>query len=388
MGRLSRAQSQEHNRARVLAAAREEFAERGFRDAKIDGIAERAELTRGAVYSNFSGKRALYFTVLAGLAERAPEPTPQEPGLTPREALGALARAWLARLPLTTDEHRGLARLGMELMPEILSDERLRPPFAQLMKLDAILLGLALERLRPAEQAGGRLVWMAEAALTTLQGASLMAAAAPGFTEPFDIVSACEHLTELDRDDRRFSTPWNTRARPVDEPWSPPGATDAVRAEPAPLGDDGVVAILGLHRLEAVEEAVRAAPPGAAITAVLVTGGSDELAPLARLTVADLCGCLRQAFPRSAWPRLRVVFDESGAVAAAAGLPVVGEGTETAVRVESGRIVLRADGRGACHTAASAPSAGTTGGDGTGTGLAGDSIPPGRAGRRGRPAGP
>ncbi|MGH3397592.1 MAG: TetR family transcriptional regulator, partial [Streptosporangiaceae bacterium] len=74
MSRLTRAQAQERNRARVLAAARQEFTERGFRDAKVDSIAERAELTRGAVYSNFPGKRALYFTILAQDAERAGSP--------------------------------------------------------------------------------------------------------------------------------------------------------------------------------------------------------------------------------------------------------------------------------------------------------------------------
>ena len=62
---MTRAEMQEQNRAKVLAAARAEFVERGFRDAKIDVIAERAALTRGAVYSNFPGKRALYFAVLA-----------------------------------------------------------------------------------------------------------------------------------------------------------------------------------------------------------------------------------------------------------------------------------------------------------------------------------
>jgi len=56
---------QERNRAAVLAAARAEFVERGFRDAKVDVIASRAGLTRGAVYSNFPSKRALYFAVLA-----------------------------------------------------------------------------------------------------------------------------------------------------------------------------------------------------------------------------------------------------------------------------------------------------------------------------------
>src|SRR5690606_39654261 len=71
MARRTRAQAQERTRERVLAAARTEFLERGFRDAKIDVIAERAELTRGAVYSNFPGKRALYLAVLSSEERRA-----------------------------------------------------------------------------------------------------------------------------------------------------------------------------------------------------------------------------------------------------------------------------------------------------------------------------
>ncbi|MFI9586213.1 TetR/AcrR family transcriptional regulator [Streptomyces sp. NPDC052236] len=394
MSRLTRAEAQERNRTRVLAAARDEFTERGFRDAKIDGIADRAGLTRGAVYSNFPGKRALYFAVLADLAERAPQQTlpphrphppqrPQrprseprwephsepgsEPGSTPGEALGALARAWMARLiPLATDEQYGPPRLGRDLMPEVLADARTRQPFAQLMKLDAILLALALEALRPPGTPAVRLVRIAEAALTTLHGASLMADAAPGFVDPFNVISACERLAGLDLADE-WPPPhlaYIPGARPAAEPWSPPCALDLVRDEPARLTDDGVVAVLGLHRLEAVEEAVRGVPPGTRVTAVLVTGAPDELVPLARLAVADLCACLRQAFPASAWPGLRVVYDASGALAAAAGVSAVSDGTETAVRIEAGRIVARADGRGACHAAAtvtagsSSPAAG------------------------------
>jgi hypothetical protein len=115
-----------------------------------------------------------------------------------------------------------------------------------------------------------------------------------------------------------------------------------------------VVAILGLHRLAAAEEAVRAAPPEADVTAVLVTSAPDELAPLARLTIADLCACLHQSFPPSAWPRLQIVYDESGVLAAVAGVPAISDATETAVRIQAGRIVARADGYGACHAAASA----------------------------------
>src|SRR5262249_8978347 len=155
-------------------------------------------------------------------------------------------------------------------------------PYAQLMKLDAILLGLALEQLHPA---AGRRVGVAETVLTMLQGASQLTAAAPGFVEEFSVIAACERLAGLDLGDV-----WQPphldhvpKARPVDEAWSPPSAVDAVRADPARLGGDGVVAVLGLHRAAAIEEAIRAAPADAEVTAVLVTGAPDELASLARL---------------------------------------------------------------------------------------------------------
>ena len=352
MSRLSRAESQRQNRGRVLAAARDEFTERGFRDAKIDAIAERAGLTRGAVYSNFPGKQALYFAVLAQDAERPPEPQRRRPGQNRRDALGEFARAWVTRLPMATDDQRSAARLGVDLLPEIIAEERTRLPFDQLMRLSAILLGLALEQLPGA--ADGRQVRLAEAVLTMLQGASQLAAAAPGFLEPFTVVSACEQLADLGLDDA-WQPPHLAHvpaARPADTPWSPPPAADALRGGPADLAGDGVVAVLGLHRLAAIEEAVRAAAPADQVTAVLVTGVPEELAPLARLIVAELLTCLRPAFPPAAWPRLQLIHDESAAVAAAAGVPAVSDATETAVRIRTGRVVARAEGFGASHAAA------------------------------------
>jgi AcrR family transcriptional regulator len=355
MVRLSRAETQERNRAKVLAAARDEFAERGFREAKIDAIAERAELTRGAVYSNFPGKRALYFAVLADLADRAPRPATPPPAATAADVLAAFARAWVARLPLATDSESGEARLGRDLLPEILADEHTRRPFAQLMRVTAILLGLALERARP----GHRLVRVAEAALTTLHGASQLAAAAPGFGEPFHLVTACTALLDLDlRDDWPPTPPITSHARPADTPWTPPTATDLLTGEPFRPGD-GVVTVLGLHRAGAFEEAVRT---GADVTAVLVTSDPGELAALTRLAIADFRGCLDQAVPPPAWPRLRLVCDATGDLAAAAGVTAVSDATETAVRVEGGRIVVRAEGYGACHAAAVGPGPGRSSG--------------------------
>ncbi|HEY8371369.1 MAG TPA: TetR/AcrR family transcriptional regulator [Pseudonocardiaceae bacterium] len=357
MGRLTRAKMQQHTRARVLAAAWEEFAHRGFRNARIDAIAERAALTRGAVYSNFPGKRALYFAVLADLVEHAPPPPHPAPGRTAREALGAFARAWIAGFSLADGEGYGMARLVSDLLSEIVADEQVRRPFGQLMKLDALMLALALEQLHPPARSSGepprRLVRLAETVLTTLYGAGQVTAAAPGLVEPFDVVSACEQLAELSLDDWWSPPPTAPQPQPTDEPWAPPAVPDLVRGEPALLTGDGVVAVLGLHRLTAVEEAVRAAPAESRVTAVLVTSDPEELAPLARLTLAGPCGCLRQAFPRAAWPRLQVVCDELGVLAAAAGVPAVSDITETAVRIEAGRIVARAEGRGACHAVAS-----------------------------------
>lgn len=349
MARLSRAEAQSLNRARVLAAARDEFLALGFREAKIDSIAERAELTRGAVYSNFPGKRALYFAVLAAEAESVVSETPADVPSTSRSALAAFARAWMARLPLTTDES---ARLDADLMPEIQADTQTRLPFAQLMKLDALLLGLALENLAfdGLRTATGRRVRIAETALTTLHGASQLAAVAPGFVEPFDVVRACAQLVDLDLDDAWLPPhlPHVARARPVDASWAPPPSLDD---PPAPLGS-GVVAVLGLHRLGAVEEAVRTAPAGTDITAVVVSSTPAELSALARLTVASLHSCLRQSFPAKALPRLRILHDDTGSVAAAAGFPAVSDATEAAITIREGRIIARAEGYGACHAAA------------------------------------
>jgi hypothetical protein len=200
------------------------------------------------------------------------------------------------------------------------------------------------------------MVGIAGIALTMLHGASQLAAAAPGFGEPFAIIQACQRLAALDLDDawRPAYLPHVAPARPADAPWSPPAATDALRDRPADLTGDGVVAVLGPHRLIAVEEALRAAPVDAAVTVAVVTGDPGELGPLIRLVITELRGHLRAAVPAFARPRIQVVHDESGALATAAGVSAISDATESAIRIRSGRIVARADGYGASHAAASA----------------------------------
>ncbi len=117
---------------------------------------------------------------------------------------------------------------------------------------------------------------------------------------------------------------------------APAALPDLVTGEPVVFG--GGLAVLGVHRLGAVEEAVRAG-----FTVVVVTSDPGELGRLVRLRIGDLAGCVRRVL-RPAWPA--VVLDERGAVAAAAGVRDADD-TEAAVWVEDGAIVARASGRGA-----------------------------------------
>jgi AcrR family transcriptional regulator len=63
--RISRDDSKARTRADLIAAARGVFLARGFHAATLDEIAERAGYTKGAVYSNFTGKDDLFLALLA-----------------------------------------------------------------------------------------------------------------------------------------------------------------------------------------------------------------------------------------------------------------------------------------------------------------------------------
>jgi AcrR family transcriptional regulator len=57
-------------RARVLRAAGEVFAERGFAAASLDQVAAAAGFTKGAVYSNFGSKDELFLALMAAEVAR------------------------------------------------------------------------------------------------------------------------------------------------------------------------------------------------------------------------------------------------------------------------------------------------------------------------------
>ncbi|MES4903451.1 MULTISPECIES: helix-turn-helix domain-containing protein [unclassified Streptomyces] len=355
MVRLTRAQQQELTRATVLAAAREEFADHGYAEAKVDRIAERAELTRGAVYSNFPSKRALYLAVLVDVAQAsAAEELPRSSPESVADALGAFARVWLERLPLVGEPSAG-GHLRLRSLSGVLDDEPARTGLAQIVRLEALLLALALESHRPRGAKRVRRVRLAELVLTLLNGSAGLAETAPGFGDPFDVARACEHLAGIDLADvwDPPHLPYVDPARPCDEDWTPPAEVfDEITGRPVALDADGVIAVLGTGRLAAAEEAVRGARPGEQVTVAVVTSDPAEIGRLVRLRVSDLSGCLRRVFAADAWPGLRLVLDDHALTASSVGLTEAGDATEAAVRVRDGRVVARAEGRGAAHAAA------------------------------------
>jgi hypothetical protein len=125
--------------------------------------------------------------------------------------------------------------------------------------------------------------------------------------------------------------------------------------------------VLGTSRLAAAEEAVRAARPGDLVTVVAVTSDPAEIGRLLRLRISDLTACLRRVFAADAWRGLHLVLDDRARTASAVGVPDADDAIEAAVRIQEGKIVARAHGRGAAHAAATADASNTTRSHGAGT---------------------
>jgi AcrR family transcriptional regulator len=342
MVRLTRAQQQARTRAAVLDAAVEEFAEHGYADAKVDRIAARADLTRGAVYSNFTSKRSLYMAVLldytsphAPLLPATAAPRSIEVGA----AAETFARTWLERLPLAGDT-AAAGRLRSRSVAGAFEDDPGRAVLGEITRLESLMLALALEACPPAAH---RRVRLAELILTLLHGADHLAGSAPGFGDPFDIAVACGHLATITIADEWDPPhlPFVGDAERRDDPWQP---ADGV-------ADDGLLVILGSARLGAAEEAVRSAAPGERVTVAPVSGDPAETGALVRLRISGFMSCLRRAFPPAAAAPLHIDLDDGPALATAAGAAITDD-TEVAVRIRAGRIVARAAGRGAGHAVA------------------------------------
>ena len=105
MASMTRSEMMEKTRAKLIAAARRAFAEKGFAAASMDDLTAAAGLTRGALYHNFGDKKGLLAAVVAQvdgeIAARA------------REASRHVEGAWAALLA------EGVAYIELSLDPEV-----------------------------------------------------------------------------------------------------------------------------------------------------------------------------------------------------------------------------------------------------------------------------
>jgi AcrR family transcriptional regulator len=122
MTRRTQAERRETTRAALLAAARELFAERGFADTGREDIAERAGVTRGALYHHFESKAAVAVAVLDALNDELVERVVAAASTTddPREQLRRSAHAYVEACA-----EPSVARVLLDA-PLVLSPERMR----------------------------------------------------------------------------------------------------------------------------------------------------------------------------------------------------------------------------------------------------------------------
>jgi AcrR family transcriptional regulator len=104
MARVTRAESKERTRQRLLAEAQRLFRERGYAATSLEQIAEAAEVTKGAIYGHFASKEDLMLSAI----EAAPAPdystTLNDQSRPLPERLAEYGRAVAAENPGDTEE--------------------------------------------------------------------------------------------------------------------------------------------------------------------------------------------------------------------------------------------------------------------------------------------
>lgn len=125
--RRTRGEAREHTRQRLLAAALNVFVEKGFAASSVEDISARAGFSRGALYSNFADKDALFLSLMdARLKERVAGVTRVMTASSPLTVFEDL-RQWKA----VGDVDDGWTRLTAEFRAHALRNESARLRLAE-----------------------------------------------------------------------------------------------------------------------------------------------------------------------------------------------------------------------------------------------------------------
>lgn len=165
--RLTREESRERTRARIIDAAAKVIARRGFHGASVDEIAQEAGYTKGAVYSNFDSKEDLFLTLLEERMESRLEEV--------REAFARVdtfedIRGEAQAFAKIIDQERELWLLALEFWAHAARDHQVRRRIARLYDgwrgALAELIAAQAERVGLPVPADPRLVAAAAIAIT------------------------------------------------------------------------------------------------------------------------------------------------------------------------------------------------------------------------------
>ena len=126
--RLTREESKELTRLRLIEAAEMLFIRRGFTDASVDEISEMAGYSRGAFYSNFENKEQVF---LAVIDRRRPKPLDDilQRVPAPVERMAAV-RKWFSN----QWRHKDFIALRMEFSRRAFRDRSVRTYLSELLR--------------------------------------------------------------------------------------------------------------------------------------------------------------------------------------------------------------------------------------------------------------
>jgi len=172
--RQPKGDKRDRTRAKLLEAARSLIREKGHEHATLEGIAERAGMTTGAIYGNFKNRDELFISL--GQTYWPPIKPQVKPGATLAEIMGAFAEATIAAIPdrkaaavgrltglaytLTNDQLRAQVSeftaqsyaLGAQWLRAVTKEEELPMPADQFVRVLHVLIeGLVFQRLLTPE---------------------------------------------------------------------------------------------------------------------------------------------------------------------------------------------------------------------------------------------
>jgi len=150
--RLTREESKEVTRLRLIEAAERLFIRRGFDDASVDEISEMAGYSRGAFYSNFENKEQVFLAVIDQRRPKALDDILQQVS-APVERIAAV-RNWFANQWRLRD----FIALRMEFSRRAFRDRSVRTHLAELFRQELETYSASVRRVLCAEDdvAAGR----------------------------------------------------------------------------------------------------------------------------------------------------------------------------------------------------------------------------------------